>query len=84
MTIFDLQVRAAESRRSAVSHNQVMAIHRKLRFRSRAWCSAVIGSPSAPPTARDGKLGSFVFGLGVIFAYYIPLTLGPALGQGPP
>ena len=31
---------------------------------------------------RDGKLGSFVFGLGVIFAYYIPLTLGPALAKG--
>src|SRR6185295_14058217 len=42
----------------------------------------VIGLALGATNRRDGKLGSFAFGLGVIFAYYIPLTLGPALAKG--
>jgi hypothetical protein len=43
---------------------------------------SVIGLALGATNRRDGKLGSFVFGLAVIFAYYIPLTLGPALAKG--
>ena len=39
-------------------------------------------SRSAPPTGVTGRSGSFAIGLGVIFAYYIPMYLGPSLAKG--
>jgi LPS export ABC transporter permease LptG len=59
-----------------------MAIHRKFAIPVACLVFGLIGLALGATNRRDGKLGSFVFGLGVIFAYYIPLNLGPALAKG--
>lgn len=83
MTIAELKARAVEFERQGLSsHNQIMAIHRKFAIPVACLVFGVIGLALGATNRRDGRLGSFVFGLGVIFAYYIPLTLGPALAKG--
>ena len=83
MTIAELRARAAELEANGVStHNQLMAIHRKFSIPVACLVFGLIGLALGATNRRDGALGSFVLGVIIVFAYYIPLYLGPALAKG--
>ena len=83
MTIAELRARATELEANGVSsHNQWMAIHRKFSSPVACLVFGLIGLALGATNRRDGTLGSFVLGVVIVFAYYIPLYLGPALAKG--
>ena len=83
MTIAELRERIAEQEAKGDStHNQYMAIHRKFAFPVACLVFGLIGLALGATNRRDGMLGSFVFALAVVFAYYVPLILGPSLAKG--
>jgi LPS export ABC transporter permease LptF/LPS export ABC transporter permease LptG len=83
MTVFDLLVTAAEKEgTNRSSHNEWVAIHQKFAIPFACVVFGVIGLALGATHRRDGALGSFVLGLIVVFAYYIPLYLGPQAVKG--
>jgi LPS export ABC transporter permease LptG/LPS export ABC transporter permease LptF len=69
-------------RRKESPHNEVMAIHAKFSIPAACLVFAVIALALGLRVARDGKLGGFVVGIGVIFAYYIVMFLAESLAKG--
>ena len=83
MTVPELKAAAAElEREGQSSHNQWVAIHQKFAIPFACVVFGVIGLALGATHRRDGALGSFVLGLVVVFAYYVPLRLGPQLVKG--
>ncbi len=82
-TITQLQADIAEKiKRHESPHNEVMAIHAKFSIPSACLVFAVIALALGMTVARGGKLGGFVVGIGVIFAYYIAMFLAESLAKG--
>jgi LPS export ABC transporter permease LptG/LPS export ABC transporter permease LptF len=83
MTVPELKVAAAQRERDGLSsHNEWVAIHQKYAIPFACVIFGVIGLALGATHRRDGALGSFVLGLIVVFAYYIPLSLGPKMARG--
>jgi len=83
MTIAELRARIAQHEAEGTStHNQWMAIHRKFAIPVACLVFGVIGLALGATNHRGGALGSFGFGLVVVFAYYIPMYLFPQMTKG--
>jgi LPS export ABC transporter permease LptF/LPS export ABC transporter permease LptG len=83
MTIAELRAKIAQQEKAGDStHNQWMAIHRKFAIPVACLVFGLMGLALGATNRRDGTLGSFVFALAVVFAYYVPFYLGPALAKG--
>jgi LPS export ABC transporter permease LptG/LPS export ABC transporter permease LptF len=83
MTIAELRARAAEFEGQGISsHNQLMAIHKKFSIPAACLVFGLIGLALGATNRRDGKLASFVIGIGVIFVYYVVLWIGQAMAKG--
>jgi LPS export ABC transporter permease LptG len=59
-----------------------MAIHKKFSIPAACLVFGLIGLALGATNRRDGKLASFVIGIGVIFVYYVVLWMGQAMAKG--
>lgn len=83
MSIPELRARAAELVRQGDSpHNPLMEIHKKFSIPFACLIFGLIGLALGASNRRDGKLASFVLGIGVIFVYYVLLYVGQAMAKG--
>jgi LPS export ABC transporter permease LptF/LPS export ABC transporter permease LptG len=83
LTIAELRARIADMELNGGSpHQELITLHRKWSIPVACLVFGLIGIALGATNRRDGALGSFVLGLAVIFAYYIPMYLGPSLAKG--
>ena len=83
MSVPELRARAAELRAARLSpHGPIMALHRKFAIPFVCFTFALIGLGLGLTSGRDGKLASFVPGIGVVFAYYVIDYLGRQMAKG--
>ena len=83
MSIPQLQAKAAELEQQGIyPHSELFEIQKKFSIPFACLIFGLIGLALGASNRRDGKLASFVVGLGVIFTYYVVLWLGQALLRG--
>jgi LPS export ABC transporter permease LptF/LPS export ABC transporter permease LptG len=90
MTIAELNAQIARNERTIdpasnapySTHNERMEIHKRFSIPVACIVFALIGLALGATHRRDGALGSFVIGIVVVFAYYVPLMIGPSLVKG--
>lgn len=71
-----------KTREGLSPHNEIMGIHAKFSIPAACLVFAVTALALGLTVARDGKLGGFVVGIGVIFAYYIAMFLAESMAKG--
>ena len=83
MSIPQLRQRAAElEAEGIVPHSELFEIQKKFSIPFACLVFGLIGLGLGVSNRRDGKLASFVVGLGVIFIYYVTLWMGQSLIRG--
>ena len=83
MSIPQLRARAAELEREGLyPHSEYFEIQKKFSILFACLVFGLIGLALGVSNRRDGKLASFVIGIGVIFLYYVLLWLGQSLVRG--
>ena len=83
MSIPQLRARAAELEAQGIyPHSELFAIQKKFSIPFACLVFGLIGLALGVSNRRDGKLASFVIGVGVIFIYYVLLWLGQSLVRG--
>jgi LPS export ABC transporter permease LptG/LPS export ABC transporter permease LptF len=82
-TIPELRKDAETKLRAGLSpHPEIYYIQQKFSIPFVCFVFAIIGLALGLTVARDGKLGGFVIGVGVIFAYYVVMFLAEAQTKG--
>ena len=83
LTIEELEAEAGRLEEAGLSpHGPIMWIHRKFSIPAACFVFALIGLAFGISSRKDGKLASFVIGIGVIFAYYVCMYLAEAAAKG--
>ena len=63
-------------------HNPIMEIHKKFSIPVACFVFALLGLALGASNRKDGKLASFVLGIGVIFVYYVIMFTAQAMTKG--
>ncbi len=83
LSIPELRARIAEQEKQGLSpHNAIMEIHKKFSIPIACFVFAVLGLALGASHRKDGKLASFVLGIGVIFVYYVIMFMAEAMAKG--
>ncbi|MBI4887160.1 MAG: LPS export ABC transporter permease LptF [Acidobacteria bacterium] len=83
MSIPQLRARASELEQQGIyPHSELFEIQKKFSIPFACLVFGLIGLALGASNRRDGKLASFVIGLGVIFVYYVVLWFGQSLVRG--
>ncbi len=83
MSVPELRARVTELQAARLSpHGPIMALHRKFAIPFVCFTFALIGLGLGLTSGRDGKLASFVPGIGVVFIYYVIDYLGRQMAKG--
>jgi LPS export ABC transporter permease LptG/LPS export ABC transporter permease LptF len=83
MTIADLRKAEAEKIAQHISpHPEILQRHQMFSFPVACLVFAVIGVALGIHTRKEGKLGGFTVGIGVIFAYYGIMQMAASLTKG--
>ncbi len=82
-TIAQLKADIVKNEKLGLStHNEVMGIHAKFSIPAACLVFAVTALALGLTVARDGKMGGFVVGIGVIFVYYVTMFLAESMAKG--
>jgi len=82
-TVAELRQTIVELERQGIStHNAVMAIQRKYSIPVACVVFGMLGLVFGLTTRRDGKMASFVLGLGMVFAYYVLMSMSQQAAKG--
>lgn len=83
MSIAELEARIKELEKLGQSpHNAIMEIQKKFSIPVACFVFTVLGVALGVSNRRDGKLASFVLGIGVIFVYYVIMFTAQAMTKG--
>ena len=83
LTIAQLEERIAENQaRQQPFHNEIIEIHTKFSIPVACLVFAVLAVGLGVSNRKEGKLASFVLGIGVIFAYYVIMFGAHAMAKG--
>jgi LPS export ABC transporter permease LptG len=83
LSVAELRQRVKELEAAGVStHNPIMEIHKKFSIPLACFVFALLGLALGASNRKDGKLASFVLGIGVIFVYYVVMFTAQAMTKG--
>jgi LPS export ABC transporter permease LptG/LPS export ABC transporter permease LptF len=83
LSVAELRQRVRELEAAGVStHNPIMEIHKKFSIPVACFVFALLGLALGASNRKDGKLASFVLGIGVIFVYYVVMFSAQAMTKG--
>lgn len=83
MTIAQLRERIAKMQVEGIStHNPIMEIHKKFSIPVACFVFALVGLALGVSNRKDGKMASFVLGIGVIFVYYVVMFTVQSMTKG--